>query len=572
MPSLLEISARRFFRVAYCIPIFLSANLGAWPNSEEFQSVSTLEPAHCESLIRQPVPSDSDPRILFQAILDTMRPATVVIEPEGEIVAVNEAWRALIQKQSLTDLDYGLGMPYLDFLQNEFGAAQSEIHELGIQLEQDFNQRNPPFEKEIPCEKGEQKTWILVRANRLAWDGAPRIFLSHKEITGKKIEKDEKKRREAQRWQDQKLEAIGTLARGIAHDFNNILAAISGYTELSRKKISPQSKTWRDLDEVIKASNRAKDLVKQILTFSRPGKECQMPTDMRPHVEEALKLLRSSLPSTIEIRKKLAIDLPFVLANSSQIHQIVMNLGVNAAHAMKNSTKKILEVQLEFLKPAPLSPEPASGILRLSVRDTGAGMAPEVTARIFEPFFTTKNQGESTGLGLSVVHGIVSSHRAKIRVSSQPGRGTSFQIDFPALSTKTSPSDPSFKGISRALNHESVLLVDDEPIIADMGKRMLESIGYRVTIAYHPLNALEIFSRKPSAFDIVVTDLTMPKMTGFDLAQEIRKINPGLPVVIVSGYLLEERMKLEKDEKTQFLKKPFELSEISEVLRRSLDR
>jgi signal transduction histidine kinase/ActR/RegA family two-component response regulator len=380
------------------------------------------------------------------------------------------------------------------------------------------------------------------------------VLLTASAVVGKKGDVDtirgivrditEKKKLQQQLEQSQKMEAIGTLAGGIAHDFNNILGVISGYLDLTIDDLKKGTTVRRNIEQVIASTNRAKDLVKQILTFSRRDSRELKPLRIGVIITEALKLLRSTLPTTIEIHKEINSTTGIVLAEPTQIHQVIMNLCTNAAHAMRD-TGGILDVRLSELH---LDEESAAVFNhispgryhRLSVSDTGHGIEPTNLKRIFDPYFTTKNPGEGTGMGLAVIHGIVKSLNGEITVYSEPGRGATFHVLLPAsevteeetneLKTEEDKDNvPYGKG-------ERVLLVDDEPLLVIVGQRLLELLGYRVTTATNGVEALEIFKSTEDPFDLVITDYTMPKMTGLQLSKKLKEIRPGLPIILCTGF------------------------------------
>ncbi len=348
----------------------------------------------------------------------------------------------------------------------------------------------------------------------------------------------EQQRLEAQLRQRQKLEALGTLAGGIAHDFNNILAAIISFTELARMESSPESEQAEYLHQVLKASQRATGLVRQILSFSRQQKQERKSLQLGPVINEALKLLRSTLPSTIDIAEEISNELPDVLADPTQVHQVVMNLCTNAGHAMKGNPGRLC-VRLQVLRvnsTSKLHPElKEAEYVQLLISDTGHGMNKETLKRIFEPFFTTKAPGEGTGLGLSVVHGIIKEHDGVIAVDSEPGRGTTFEIYLPALRSVSMMETGGDEGIPTG-NGERVLFVDDEVALGQVANHVLNRLGYQPSIFNSSEAAWAAIQAAPDAYDIVVTDLTMPVMTGIDLARLVLKLRPSLPIVIVSGY------------------------------------
>ena len=382
---------------------------------------------------------------------------------------------------------------------------------------------------------------------------------------------------EMQLRQAQKMEAIGTLAGGIAHDFNNILTAIYGYAEMARYKTQEDSSVRRDLEQVLTACNRARDLVRQILTFSRRGEQERKPVELRPIIKEALKLLRASLPSTIEISQDIALRSgeDRVLADPTQIHQVLMNLCSNGADAMRDSGG-VLEVTLDQQDVDEGQARRYPGLhpgryVRLCVKDTGHGMESDVMEHIFEPFYTTKGLGKGTGMGLAVVHGIVRNHNGAVTVSSEPGKGSVFEVLLPQLETTVvkelrSDEHPLPRG------HESILLVDDEPALVNLGRQMLESLGYRVTTKTSSLGALELFRADPDRFDLVVTDMTMPQLTGAGLTRELLAIRPNLPIILCTGFSeLIDADKAKSLGVREYLMKPFVIRSMAEAVRRALE-
>ena len=391
----------------------------------------------------------------------------------------------------------------------------------------------------LKCKDGSWK-WISGKGKSFELDenGRPwRAVGLHVDITERKQAEREKKKLESQLRQAQKMEAIGTLAGGIAHDFNNILAALIGYAEMAVDDVEEGSLLRANLREVLIAANRAKDLVKQILAFSRQAEQESRPVKVGLIVKEVLKLLRASLPTTIQIRQDIQSD-SAVLADPTQIHQVLMNLCTNAGQAMeeKGGTLEVnlvdvepeadFEVKHRGMKPGPY--------IKLTVNDTGQGMAPDMLDRIFDPYFSTKDTNEGTGLGLSVVHGIVKSCGGTVTANSKPGRGSTFDVFLPAIESEaeaeTWPDEPAAKGTER------ILLIDDEEVVGNMGKQMLESLGYEVTTRTDGLEALELFKCHPDRFDLVITDMTMPKVTGEDLAAKLMEVRPDIPVILCTGF------------------------------------
>ena len=375
--------------------------------------------------------------------------------------------------------------------------------------------------------------------------------------------------------QAQKMEAIGTLAGGIAHDFNNILSAVMGYTEIVQVKLT-QPDLCHYLEQVLLACNRAKDLVGQILTFSRKTEQERKPLHLAPLIREVFKLLRASLPATIEIRQEIDLNgrADMVLADPTQIHQVLMNLATNAFHAMQERGGE-LRVCLDNVEITPqmrsfhMDVTPGS-YARLSVRDTGTGIAPAVMPRIFDPFFTTKKTGEGTGLGLSVVYGIVKECNGTITVQSEQGKGTTFEVYLPIIHR---PME-SGRGVSGPIPRgtERILFVDDEEALAEMGRDILTELGYQVVATTSSIKALESFKDQPE-FDLVITDLTMPRMTGVELAREVLRLRPGIPIILCTGFtelITEEEAKALGI--SEFAMKPIDRRHIATLIRKALKK
>ena len=401
------------------------------------------------------------------------------------------------------------------------------------------------------------------------------IVESFQEITEWKKAEAEKTKLEKELRQAQKMESIGTLAGGIAHDFNNILSPIYGYSEMALMSLPDDHKAKNHLDHVLKAAQRAKELVKQILTFSRQGTQTQSPLEVQSIIKEALKLLRASIPSTIEIRENIDPHCGQVQANPTQLHQVLMNLCTNAYHAMRE-TGGILGVSLtpytvtgdDTIKNVNLRPGP---YLRLEVSDTGQGMDKQTLSKIFEPYFTTKEPGEGTGMGLSVSHGIIKGHGGHICVYSEPGQGSTFHIYLPVVE-ETAPQLEAISSEPLPTGDEKIMLIDDEESTLDVEKNALTTLGYDVSDFKDPLEALEYFQHHADTFDIIITDMTMPRMTGDKLAGALKAIRPELPVIMCTGFseiINEETAK--KIGITAFLTKPVPIKDFAAVIRKTLD-
>jgi PAS domain S-box-containing protein len=408
-------------------------------------------------------------------------------------------------------------------------------------------------------------------------------------VLNTRLERDreikERRQAELRLQQVQKLEAIGSLAGGIAHDFNNILSAILGYTQLVMDQLPKDSPVQEDLDQVYKGGERAKELVKQILAFSRQQEQDAAPIQIGPIVKESIKFLKATLPSSIDIQEQIPSDSEMVLADPTRIHQVLMNLCTNAAHAMGRAggtlTVELSEITLDPDATSVLPDLLPGKYLTLTVGDTGHGIAPEILPKIFDPYFTTKRRGQGTGLGLATVHGIVKSYGGSIRVSSTPGQGTFFQVYFPVMSAPETPAPetpapetpaPETPAPATAAGNGAwILFVDDEPPIAKLGKQLLALLGYQAEARTDPLAALALFKDDPDRFDLVITDLTMPGMSGDQLARELTNIRPNLPVILCSGFSMNlSREQAEAAGIAAFIQKPILKNNLGAVIRQVL--
>jgi two-component system cell cycle sensor histidine kinase/response regulator CckA len=393
-------------------------------------------------------------------------------------------------------------------------------------------------------------------------------------ITDKVIAEEQKLALQQQLHQAQKMEAIGTLAGGIAHDFNNILGAIIGYAEMAYEDSLSGSVNPSDINQVIVAGHRAKDLVKQILVFSRQTENQKIPLRPATLIKESVKMLRSTIPTTIDIRLDMDAGTGHILADPTEIHQVILNLCTNAYHVMEE-TGGILSISLKntsLSRPDLIDitgVKPGEFVL-LTVKDTGAGIPRENREKIFNPFFTTKEVGKGTGMGLAIVHGIVKNSGGFITFQSEPGKGTVFEVFLPVLSGQTATEDNERQLIPTGT--ERILFVDDEKILAEMGQTMLERLGYTVTVQSGSVQALANFQANPGAFDLVITDQTMPEMTGLEMARYMLDIRPDLPVILCTGYsnqISEEKIEFYKIR--GFAMKPLVRKDIAVLIRRILD-
>jgi CheY-like chemotaxis protein len=391
-----------------------------------------------------------------------------------------------------------------------------------------------------------------------------------------KLELEFMKRQEAesQLIQAQKMEAIGTLAGGIAHDFNNILSAIMGYIELALLDVGESTDLNRYLQQVLIAVNRAKGLVDQILTFSRQAERELKPVKLKPILKEVFKMLRALLPATIEMQQDISSE-SLVLADPTQIHQLIINLCTNAAHAMDDKGGT-LEVKLSDVQLGASATDRQPGLrpgkfIELTVSDTGHGMTPEVMGRIFDPFFTTKEKGKGTGIGLSAVHGIIKSHGGGITVTSEPDSGSIFRVLLPVIEKEVAENNLDQAKI--LTGNECILFIDDEPMIANVGKLLLERLGYCVETCTGSLEALEQFRAQPDKFDLIVCDLNMPKMTGKELAAKFREIRSEIPIILCTGYSADDyELKDKKLGINAVVLKPMAMAETAKVIQKVLGK
>ena len=393
-------------------------------------------------------------------------------------------------------------------------------------------------------------------------------FVIYEDIT-------ERKQLEAHLQQAQKMEAIGTLAGGIAHDFNNILAAILGYGELLAFDMQKDTAAWQNLQAVLKSTHRAKDLVGQILGFSRQNELNLIPVRISSIIKETLKMLRASLPTTIEIRRKIETTDCIVNANPTQIHQVLMNLCTNAAHAMRDNGG-VLEVTLsrfyeEKAKPLPHPDLQTGSYLKISVSDTGHGMTTGELKRIFDPYFTTKEAGQGTGLGLAVVRGIIKAHGGAITVESSPDKGSLFEVYLPEIQKEVSTQSKNVEAY--LTGQETILFVDDEQALVTMSKQMFDLLGYHVVTKTSSIEAFELFQHDPYRFDLVITDMTMPNMTGEKLAGKILEIRPDIPVILCTGYSEQITEQRARDLGiSAFVMKPMVMKDLANKIRDVLDK
>jgi signal transduction histidine kinase/ActR/RegA family two-component response regulator len=374
--------------------------------------------------------------------------------------------------------------------------------------------------------------------------------------------------------QARKMEAIGVLAGGVAHDFNNILGIILGNAELAINDIAPSNPVAQNLKEIRTASLRAKEVIRQLLSFSRKTEVQMAPVDIIPVIEESVSLMRASIPTNIAIMQDLAGDCGAIVADPTQIHQVIINLCTNAAHAMEDTGGTVhveaSRIQLMDNDAAPHPELKPGAYIQLTVNDTGSGIAPDIKRRIFDPYFTTKDVGKGSGMGLAVVHGIVKSHGGAISIESEPGRGSKFTLLFPAVEGEHPMV--THKPISVTNGCEKILMIDDEASLLQTASCFLERHGYRVISTTDPGAALDLFGKNPNDFDLVVTDMAMPKITGVELAGKILQMRSDIPIILCSGY--SETINASKAKGLgirRYIEKPIKLSELAANIRDVID-
>jgi len=456
-----------------------------------------------------------------------------------------------------------LGVNFLNFV------APGERPRLADYYRRRLAGETPPAIYETILENGKKKIPAEINAGIITFQGRPAALIFVRDLSErKKLEEDILNAR--------KLESLGVLAGGIAHDFNNILGSIIGCAELIEMLDVPEDSNIRDrLKRILSSAYRAKDLVQQILTFSRRSEQNTAPVALTLIVKEAIKFLRASLPATIKIDVRVDTGNSTVLGDATQLYQVLMNLCTNAAHAM-GEKGGLLEVRLRDVDydsmdsglKADLKPGP---YIMLCVQDTGCGIPTDVVKRIFDPFYTTKRPGEGTGLGLSVVHGIVKSMHGAVSVHTQIGQGSLFRVYLPRQKEKQ--QNPVSEKIHRIMGGQGcIMFIDDEASLVDFARQILTKLGYEVVAHTSSTQALEQFTQQPEAFDLVVTDLAMPDLPGLQLAESIMRLRPTLPIILCSGFMDPEKVKKARDMGIkEFIMKPFGVREFAQTIRRVLN-
>jgi PAS domain S-box-containing protein len=487
----------------------------------------------------------------YRVLVEAMSEGALIVGIDGTVLYCNDQFAEMLK----TPHDRLMGVSFHEIMPpEEWGAFKASLGACGKEGCRGKYHLVAFGGREIP---------VLISARRLLFQDVEGFCVVATDLTGQHA-------LEQQVQQVQKMEAIGTLAGGIAHDFNNMLAAVVGFTEMAiDENESRESGVDRSLEHVLKAAFRMRDLVKQILAFSRKSNQEIVPLRLTPLIKETVKFLRASLPATVKIDVKIKSTSDTVLADPSQMQQVVMNLCTNAGFAMRDKGGR-LTISLSDAHStlaAGLEPRPCA---LLSIKDTGTGIKPDVMKRIFEPFFTTKEQGQGTGMGLAAAYGIVKSLDGEITVESTPGKGSTFNVFIPQAEPFVEPEGLAQGEIPRGKGR--VLFVDDDEALVEWGRETLRRLGYEVVGVTGSREALSLFLDNPVSFDVVITDYTMPVMTGFTLAKELLEVRPDVPIILYTGY--NENASPEKAKKVgirEFLMKPLAKRVLAEAVRRVLN-
>ena len=488
----------------------------------------------------------------YRSLVDRARDVIFTVSPEGRITSLNPAFESVT---GLDSIDW-VGRPFSSLVAGDRGE------EVWTQL---VSAPGPALEVPVRCAGGERVLEVVLARSP---DASGDLLGIGRDVSERKEAEARRAQLETQLRQSQKREAIGTLASGIAHDFNNVLTAIMGQAQLLQDECRPPLKARAT--EILQAGVRARDVVRQLLTFARSTGQEHRPVRLQQVVTEALQLMRASVPASVALETSIDSGTAPVLADQGQMHQVVINLINNAAAALHGRTGRI-GVYLGNLPPSSADGPGALGTVRLRVTDDGVGMTPEVLERIFEPFFTTRPLGEGTGLGLAVVQGIVQDHAGQIFVRSAPGKGTTFDIELPAPNVDR--TEPVSVPLAAPLGSgERLLVVDDEPVIMRVVSEQLRRLGYRVTAVTDPEEALELLADDPDEYDLLLTDLQMPRMDGVELAARVGRLRPELPIILSTGNRWSVPASTARAAGVrEIVDKPFRLEELAQALRKVLE-
>ncbi len=515
---------------------------------------------HAEEALRE-----SEER--YRRIAEDMPVFICRFRQDGEMIYVNDSFHRFFSNGE-PDL---IGKSFFTHIAEEDREkVQSAISELTVTV--------PSISLEYRMIGTEKELFWHRWTTRAIFDEQGKIFAYQaigEDISSRKKSEEDKARLEKRLQQAHKMEAVGTLAGGIAHDFNNILAVIIGYAGLADKEAQAGSKLKGHLENMLIGANRAKDLVKQILAFSRQSEVVRIPLQLQSLIKESLKMLRSSLPTTISIQDDIDSRCGVVLVDPTQVHQIIMNLCTNAYHAMgdRGGTLMVTLRNISFENTRRLHDlHLTSGdYVELAVSDTGCGIAPDIIDKIFDPYFTTKEAGRGTGMGLSIVHGIINDYKGTITVESEVGVGTIFRVYFPVSNEDAESSAEPDSQMPHG--KERILFVDDEEMLGELGRDMLEPLGYTVTVRMNGMEAWTTFQNQPDQFDLVISDQTMPGMTGIELAKRILQLRPDMPVILCTGYSnLVDEQSAKKQGISEFALKPIAPKSIAILIRKVLDK
>ncbi len=488
--------------------------------------------------------------------------------PEGRFLSVNPAFAKMLGYGSPKEL-----VLEISDIETQYYVDPADRRQYLKILQESGQMEN--FEHRARCKNGSH-IW-LSSGTRAYFDKNGTVIRYEgvvTDITERKQATKEKANLESQLRQAAKIEAVGTLAGGIAHDFNNILGIIVGNAELAMDDVPDWNPARLNLDEIKTASMRAKNVVRQLLSFSRKSEQEKSPIKIHTIIKESIQLLRASIASSVELRSNIPSDLGTILADPTQIHQVIINLCTNAAHAMEEDggtlELNLAAIELDDDATAKYLQISSGRYIQLTVSDTGSGIDPEIKDRIFDPYFTTKKVDKGTGIGLSVVHGIVKDHAGTISVYSEPNKGTTVKVLFPVIDEKPVLEKVTPEELPKG--NESVLFIDDEKAMVKMGQQILERLGYQVESGTNPVEALERFRLNPNHFDLVITDMTMPQMAGDKFAKEILKMQPDMPIILCTGY--SEKITRESAGEIgirKYIEKPLNKHEISIAIREVLD-
>lgn len=501
----------------------------------------------------------------LQLLLDNMPARISYVNTEKRYVSVNQAYEKA----------FGLERKNIIGQHVRTVLGNTNYQNVADHMDTALSGKHDHFESVFTVAEGEQQHVDINYVPDITPQGeVTGFYVLTLDVTEKKRAENERATLEKRLVQAQKMESLGTLAGGIAHDFNNILSPLLGFAELLKLEIPKDSPLFSYVEGILDAAMRSREMVKQILTFSRQAEKEILPIRLQPILKEALRLLRSSIPTTIEFQTDIDPKCGIVMADPTQIHQVIMNLATNAYHAMEN-TGGHLSVTLHAIEinpnPITLGDLAPGQYARIRVCDTGCGIKKEILDKVFDPYFTTKEKNKGTGLGLSVVQGIVKSFQGDIRIHSEPGKGTEVRVYLPiskqhAVSSAGDIDKPVPEG------HEHLLLVDDEKAILTVEEKMLSKLGYKVTAIGGSQEALKTFSEDPGKFDLVLTDMTMPSMTGIALSREMKKIRPDIPILLCSGF--SDQINQENIQRLGiegYIMKPVIRRDLAKAIRNALD-